>query len=48
MRPSVITSSPAIIRSSVLLPQPLGPTKTTNSPCEMSNVAFLTASTLLS
>ena len=30
-RPSVISSSPAIIRSSVDLPQPEGPTKTTNS-----------------
>jgi hypothetical protein len=30
--PLVTSSSPAIIRSSVDLPQPDGPTKTTNSP----------------
>ena len=30
--PSVTSSSPAIMRSSVLLPQPDGPTSTTNSP----------------
>ena len=30
--PDVISSSPAIIRSSVDLPQPDGPTNTTNSP----------------
>ena len=30
--PSVISSSPAIIRSSVDLPQPEGPTSTQNSP----------------
>ena len=30
--PPVMSSSPAIIRSSVDLPQPDGPTKTTNSP----------------
>ena len=32
MFPSVIDSKPAIIRSNVVLPQPDGPTKTTNSP----------------
>jgi hypothetical protein len=30
--PAVIGSSPAIIRSAVVFPQPDGPTKTTNSP----------------
>jgi len=30
--PDVMSSSPAIIRSSVDLPQPEGPTNTTNSP----------------
>ena len=30
--PPVMSSSPAIIRKSVLLPQPDGPTNTTNSP----------------
>ncbi|MNT91081.1 hypothetical protein D3C72_2321210 [compost metagenome] len=34
--PPVIGSSPAIIRSRVDLPQPDGPTKTTNSPDLMS------------
>jgi hypothetical protein len=34
--PPVIASSPAIMRSSVLLPQPDGPTNTTNSPWRMS------------
>src|SRR5690606_36758934 len=34
--PPVIGSSPAIIRSRVDLPQPEGPTKTTNSPDLMS------------
>ena len=32
MVPSVISSSPATMRSSVDLPQPEGPTMTTNSP----------------
>ena len=31
-RPTVMSSRPAIIRSSVDLPQPDGPTNTTNSP----------------
>src|SRR5215471_12898805 len=35
--PPVISSSPASIRSSVDLPQPDGPTSTTNSPSRMSN-----------
>ncbi|MOA58834.1 hypothetical protein D3C78_1833140 [compost metagenome] len=34
--PSEIASSPAIMRSRVDLPQPEGPTKTTNSPCFIS------------
>ena len=34
--PPVVSSSPAISRSSVDLPQPDGPTKTTNSPSSMS------------
>ena len=36
--PSVISSSPAIRRSRVDLPQPEGPTKTTNSPSRMSQI----------
>ena len=34
--PPVISSSPASMRSSVDLPQPEGPTSTTNSPSAMS------------
>ena len=34
--PSVISSSPATMRSSVLLPQPDGPTMTMNSPSAIS------------
>ena len=34
--PAVMFSSPAIMRSSVDLPQPDGPTSTTNSPSAMS------------
>ena len=34
--PPVMPSSPAIIRSSVDLPQPDGPTSTANSPSSMS------------
>ena len=34
--PSVISSSPAIMRSRVDLPQPDGPTRTMNSPSSMS------------
>src|SRR5262245_50552685 len=36
MRPPVASSRPAISRSSVDLPQPDGPTKTTNSPSSIS------------
>ncbi|MNU03652.1 hypothetical protein D3C72_2477490 [compost metagenome] len=38
MSPPVISSRPAIMRSNVDLPQPDGPTKTTNSPCLMSRL----------
>jgi hypothetical protein len=37
--PEVTSSSPAIRRSSVDLPQPDGPTKTTNSPSSISGRA---------
>ena len=36
MRPDVWMSSPAIARSSVVLPQPDGPRKQTNSPGKIS------------
>ena len=36
--PSLISSSPAIIRSSVDLPQPDGPTSTQNSPSAIVDV----------
>ena len=39
--PAVISSSPAIMRSSVDLPQPDGPTKTTNSPSSIVEVDAL-------
>src|SRR3954468_14784582 len=42
MLPAVISSSPAIIRRSVVLPQPDGPTSTMNSP---SAIVRLTSST---
>ena len=42
--PSLIVSSPAIIIRSVLFPQPLGPTRETNSPFSTEKVAELTAS----
>src|ERR1700678_4199237 len=35
MSPLVTPSSPAIIRNNVDLPQPEGPTSTTNSPCSI-------------
>jgi hypothetical protein len=35
--PEVTESSPARMRSSVVLPQPLGPTIMKNSPCAMSS-----------
>ena len=37
MSPEVTSSRPAIIRSNVDLPQPEGPTKTTNSPLRTSS-----------
>jgi hypothetical protein len=43
--PEVMSSSPAIIRRSVDLPQPEGPTKTTNSPSAMSMSTPLMTST---
>ena len=46
MSPEVIASSPAIIRSVVVLPQPDGPTKTTNSLSRISRFTSLTACTL--
>ena len=46
--PDEIDSSPAIIRSVVLLPHPDGPTKTTNSPSSMARVTSWTASWPLS
>ncbi len=39
MRPPLTSSSPAIIRRSVVLPQPDGPTKTTNDPSSISRSA---------
>src|SRR5215831_965920 len=39
MRPSVTSSSPAMRRSSVVLPQPDGPTKTTKEPFAISRSA---------
>src|SRR5438094_1878703 len=42
--PSVMSSSPAIIRSAVVFPQPDGPTRITNSPSAMSRFICLTAS----
>src|SRR3954453_8996675 len=41
--PSVTSSSPATIRSDVVLPQPDGPTKTTSSPSEISRFRSATA-----
>ncbi|SCM75769.1 hypothetical protein KL86PLE_30216 [uncultured Pleomorphomonas sp.] len=45
MRPEVVSSRPAISRSKVDLPQPDGPTKTTNSPLSTSrSTEWMTAS----
>jgi hypothetical protein len=41
--PSVTASSPEIIRSVVVLPQPEGPSRTTNSPSSMVRFIGLTA-----
>jgi hypothetical protein len=43
--PPVITSRPAIIRSSVDFPQPEGPTSTMNSPLAMVRLTSSTATT---
>ena len=43
--PPVIRSSPAIMRSSVDLPQPDGPTKTISSPVLMSRLMLRSTST---
>src|ERR1700722_11378834 len=45
MLPFVTSSSPASIRSRVLLPQPEGPTRTMNSPSSTRNVTSSTAMT---
>jgi len=42
-RPAVMLSSPATMRSAVVLPQPDGPTRTMNSPSAMSRSRPLTA-----
>ena len=44
--PSVGSSNPAIIRSSVVLPQPDGPSSTKNSPAMISRLTLSTAATL--
>src|SRR5689334_13074545 len=44
-RPEVMLSSPATMRSVVVLPQPDGPTRTTNSLSWMSRLTSLTACT---
>ena len=41
--PALIDSSPAIMRSIVLLPQPDGPTSTTNSPSRDLEIHAVTA-----
>src|SRR5215207_700611 len=43
--PALIDSSPASIRSAVVLPEPEGPTSTMNSPSAMSSESARTAST---
>src|SRR4030095_1305807 len=45
IRPALTSSSPAIIRSTVDLPQPDGPTSATNSPGRTDSDTSLTAST---
>src|SRR6476660_5447389 len=44
-RPEVMLSSPATMRNVVVLPQPEGPTSTTNSLSRMSRFTSLTACT---
>src|SRR3974390_288940 len=46
MSPAVTSSRPAIMRNVVLLPQPEGPTRTTNSLSGISRLMLRTASTL--
>ena len=46
MSPALIASSPAIILSVVVLPQPDGPTNTTNSLSRICRLKSLTACTL--
>ena len=46
MRPPVAGSSPAIARSSVVLPQPDGPRKETNSPAATARLTPPSASKL--
>jgi hypothetical protein len=41
--PLVMSSSPATIRSTVVLPEPDGPTSTMNSPSAMFRLMSLTA-----
>ena len=43
--PALAISSPAMIASSVDLPQPEGPTSTVNSPSSMSRLTFFSTST---
>src|SRR6202140_5108081 len=45
IRPEVMLSSPATIRNVVVLPQPEGPTSTTNSLSRISRLTSLTACT---
>src|SRR4051812_34096612 len=45
MRPEVMLSSPATMRKVVVLPQPEGPTSTTNSLSRISRLTSLTACT---
>ena len=45
MSPSVGASNPAIIRSTVVLPPPLGPSNAINSPSLTEKETFLTAVT---
>src|SRR5438094_4405293 len=45
--PEVASSSPATIRSAVVLPQPDGPTRTRNSLSRISRLTLLTATTFL-
>ncbi len=41
--PALISSSPAIIRSNVVLPHPEGPTRTVNSPSAICRLRSCTA-----